>query len=244
VLPLAWSYDVVGPVARTVQDCGRLLEVLAGRPFTREAHRLEDVGVGLVAELTGERCEPYVERALDDAAAELARLGARVERFELPAARHAGAVHYPIQMAEAAAVHGPRLQEVASRSAPDVCHRLVAGRLLPAATVLAAARARRLLVDETHAAMERARVDVLLAPATPTTAPRRDAETVEVRGRQVPLRSALLSAVLPFSQLPGPTLSLPLGEHERLPFGMQLSGRPGTDELVLRVGMAHEAARA
>jgi Asp-tRNA(Asn)/Glu-tRNA(Gln) amidotransferase A subunit family amidase len=146
-------------------------------------------------------------------------------------------------MAEAAAVHGARLNEIATRSAPDVRDRLVAGRLLPADIVLTAARARRRLVDETHAAMERARVEVLLAPATPTTAPRRDADTVEIRGRAVPLRSALLSAVLPFSQLPGPTLSLPLGEHERLPFGMQLSARPGTEELVLRVGMAWEAAR-
>jgi aspartyl-tRNA(Asn)/glutamyl-tRNA(Gln) amidotransferase subunit A len=226
-----------------VQDCGRLLEVLAGRPFPREARRLEGLGIGLVAELAADRCEPYVERALQDAAAGLRELGARVEPFELPVARRAGAVHYPIQMAEAAAVHGSRLGEIASRCAPDVRERLVAGRLLPADTVLAAARARRLLVDRTHAAMDEARVDLLLAPATPAVAPRHDADTVEVRGRAVPMRSALLSAVLPFSQLPGPTLSLPLGEHERLPFGMQLSGRPGTEELVLRAGMAWEAAR-
>ena len=65
---------------------------------------------------------------------------------------------------------------------------------------------------------------------------------MDVRGRPVPLRAALTSLVLPASQLPGPTLALPLGEHEGLPFGMQLTGRPGTEPLVLRAGVAYEAA--
>jgi aspartyl-tRNA(Asn)/glutamyl-tRNA(Gln) amidotransferase subunit A len=125
-----------------------------------------------------------------------------------------------------------------------VRERLVAGRLLDATTVLTAARARRVLVDEVHAAMDRERVDALLAPTTPTVAPRLDAEEVEVRGRAVPLRAALTSLVLPLSQLPGPTLALPLGEHRGLPFGMQLAARPGGEALVLRVGGAYEAAGA
>jgi aspartyl-tRNA(Asn)/glutamyl-tRNA(Gln) amidotransferase subunit A len=245
IVPLSWSYDVPGPVARTVADCGLLLEALAGRPFTPAAtRRLDDLRLGLVPELAGERCEPYVEAALDAAAQAFAALGARVVRLPLPLLAHAGAAHNPVQMAEAAAAHRARFAELAPDCAPAVRERLVAGRLLDATTVLTAARARRVLVDAVHAAMDRERVDALLAPTTPTVAPRLDAEGVEVRGRAVPLRAALTSLVLPLSQLPGPTLALPLGEHQGLPFGMQLAARPGAEALVLRLGGAYEAAAA
>jgi Asp-tRNA(Asn)/Glu-tRNA(Gln) amidotransferase A subunit family amidase len=145
-------------------------------------------------------------------------------------------------MAEVAAVHRHHLAELAPRCAPDVRQRLLAGALVPAATALTAARARRALVDATHDTMDRERLDLLLAPTTPGVAPPLDAETMDVRGRPVPLRAALTSLVPPASQLPGPTLALPLGEHEGLPFGMQLTGRPGTEPLVLRAGVAYEAA--
>jgi len=242
VLPLAWSYDVVGPVARTVADCALLLEVLLDRPLARSAHRLDGLGVGVVAELSGDRCQPYVEAAMETAAGVLRRLGARVRTVSLPLLAHARDAHNPVQMAEAAAVHRHHLAELAPRCAPDVRQRLLAGALVPAATALTAARARRALVDATHATMDRERLDLLLAPTTPGVAPPLDAETMDVRGRPVPLRAALTSLVLPASQLPGPTLALPLGEHEGLPFGMQLTGRPGTEPLVLRAGVAYEAA--
>jgi aspartyl-tRNA(Asn)/glutamyl-tRNA(Gln) amidotransferase subunit A len=202
------------------------------------------VGVGVVEELAGDRCEPYVERALDSFAGVLRGLGARVTPVSLPLLRRASDVHNTIQMAEAAAVHGPALGEVTAGCAPDVRERLAAGGLLPAAAVLTAARARRLLVEEAYAAMERARLDVLLAPTAPTMAPRRDAETVKVRRRQVPLRAALTSLVLPLSQLPGPALALPAGQHDELPLGVQLAARPHAEDLVLRVGGAYEAATA
>jgi aspartyl-tRNA(Asn)/glutamyl-tRNA(Gln) amidotransferase subunit A len=196
----------------------------------------------VVAELSGDRCQPYGEAALETAAGVLRRLGARVRTVSLPLLAHARDAHNPVQMAEAATVHRHHLAELAPRCASDVRQRLLAGALVPAATALTAARARRSLVDAVHAAMDCERLDLLLAPTTPGVALPLDAETMDVRGRAVPLRAALTSLVLPASQLPGPTLALPLGEHEDLPFGMQLTGRPGTEPLVLRAGVAYEAA--
>jgi aspartyl-tRNA(Asn)/glutamyl-tRNA(Gln) amidotransferase subunit A len=243
VLPLSWSYDTVGPVARSVADCGLLLEALAGRPLARgAAHRLDGLRIGLLEELCGERCEPYVQAALESAAAAFRELGAAVVPVSLPLLRRAGAIHNPIQLAEAAAVHAERFPELLARCAPDVRARLLAGSRLAATTVLTAARARRVLVDELHSTLDRERLDALLAPTTPAVAPRRDAETLEVRGRAVPLRAALTSLVLPLSQPPGPTLALPLGEHQGLPFGMQLHARPGAEPALLRLGGAYEAA--
>ena len=51
-------------------------------------------------------------------------------------------------------------------------------------------------IDPRHADVPSAKFDALLTPATPVTAPRRDAATVTIGDREVPVRAALLSMTL------------------------------------------------
>jgi aspartyl-tRNA(Asn)/glutamyl-tRNA(Gln) amidotransferase subunit A len=74
--------------------------------------------------------------------------------------------------------------------------------------------------------------DALLAPAAAAVAPPREAEQVEVAAGPVAVRDALLSCVVPFSQVPVPAVSVPL-PGPGLPIGAQLVGRPGADEALL-----------
>lgn len=76
VVPLAWSYDVVGPPARSAEDAGLLLEVLADRRFEiRTAVR--GVRLGVLEQLL-EPAEPYIGAGVTDAAAHLEAMGAEV----------------------------------------------------------------------------------------------------------------------------------------------------------------------
>ncbi len=53
----------------------------------------------------------------------------------------------------------------------------------------------------------------------------------------------LLRNTAPFSLLFWPSVSVPCGfTIEGLPVGLQISGRPGADELVLRLARAYEQA--
>src|SRR4051794_28778180 len=238
VVPLSWSYDSVGPMARTVPDAALLLSAMAGRPVEPEPPRVEGraaVGrplsglrVGVVEEFV-DACEPYVAEGFRAALAELRALGAQTEPVVFEYLHHVPTIHRVVQMAEAATVHAEWFAGQAPRYAPDVRTRLETGRLLPARVYLQAQRARHLVVREVESVMDRQRLDALAAPTTPTTAPRRGADTLRIAGADQPVRRALMSLVVGLTESGGPVLALPVGEHEGLPFGMQLAGRPGAE---------------
>jgi aspartyl-tRNA(Asn)/glutamyl-tRNA(Gln) amidotransferase subunit A len=75
-------------------------------------------------------------------------------------------------------------------------------------------------------------------------APRIADEKIVVRGERRPARVALLSCVMPFSQLDGPSVSVPFGGRDGLPVGLQVIGRPHDEDGVLRIAMAAEAGRS
>jgi Asp-tRNA(Asn)/Glu-tRNA(Gln) amidotransferase A subunit family amidase len=49
---------------------------------------------------------------------------------------------------------------------------------------------------------------------------------------------------MPFSQLDGPSVSVPIGGRDGLPVGLQVIGRPHDEDGVLRIAMAAEAGRS
>jgi Asp-tRNA(Asn)/Glu-tRNA(Gln) amidotransferase A subunit family amidase len=57
VVPVAWTLDTVGPLARTAEECGRLLEIMAGKPLPA---RDGDLRIGAVTSLfeQARRCRP------------------------------------------------------------------------------------------------------------------------------------------------------------------------------------------
>src|SRR4029078_4243671 len=115
MVALAWSYDVVGPVARTVEDTAILWSVLAGGEAERRDTRLPRVGI--LDELLAGTAHPVSEAvrklavALDAQLVELEQLShseavprgaALVETKHLA---HAEAVHTIVFTCEASAYH-------------------------------------------------------------------------------------------------------------------------------------------
>ena len=239
VVPLAWSYDVVGPVARTVEDAALVLGALAGGNGELTEVPLQGRRIGLVAGFL-ERCPDWMADAVRAAVAILEGEGAEVREVELPMQEHVVAIHQAIQFAEAASAHSGWVGEQRELYEPGVRDRLEAGALISAADYLNAQRARRLLMEETWRAT--GGFDAILAPATPVVAQPLDAETVEVAGEQVPQRVALLSFTVPLNQLGTPVVVVPLGEREGLPFGLQIMGRAGEDRELLGLAAAYRRA--
>src|SRR5690606_11608469 len=104
IVPLSATRDVGGPMARTVEDAVRVLDVIAGTdpadPVTREADarrpasyldvlgsaRLDGVGIGVVGQIARtETADPEVLARFDEALEDLRALGARVvDDFRIP----------------------------------------------------------------------------------------------------------------------------------------------------------------
>jgi aspartyl-tRNA(Asn)/glutamyl-tRNA(Gln) amidotransferase subunit A len=244
VVPLAWSFDVAGPVARTAEDCALLLAVLQDRPVAPPDPSPAGLRVGLLAELLSDYSEPHVAAGLEHAADVLRAHGAQVVEVRPRDLHLAPAVFRTVQLVEAARAHARWFNRQRERYAPRVRDLLECGRLLPGDAYVAAQQARRVLVDEVAGTVREHRLDALLAPATPTTAPRRDAATVTIGDHEVPVRAALLSMTAPISLLGGPAAVVPAGTHEGMPFGAQIAAHPGAEATVLRIATALEQGRA
>jgi aspartyl-tRNA(Asn)/glutamyl-tRNA(Gln) amidotransferase subunit A len=251
VVPLSWSYDTVGPLTRTVEDAAIMLGVLAGHDPsdpTSSDRPVPDYGrpddadlrglrLGLAEELI-ELAAPEVAGGVREAARRLSSLGAEIVELRFERLRDAPAIHRVVQIAEPAQVHAPWFEEQRDRYAEPVRRLLEAGFLIPATRYLAAQQARRLLIDDVSSSM--AGLDALLAPATPVPAPSREVSAVVIGDQSTGLTAALLSCVLPISQLGWPALSVPIGSEDGLPFGAQVVGRPYEEALLLRIAAVIE----
>jgi len=255
-VPLSWSLDHTGPMARTVEDCALILQAIAGhdpqdpgsapvpvpsyRRFLRRGVRGLRIG-----RLTGDYfrgVDPEVDRAVTDALRTLEGLGAVVEEVSLPEAEVANAVNYIILSSEASAYHLGRLREDPSQFGADVRERLVMGALLPATAYVRARRARLGVRRAFLRLLER--VDLLALPTTPIPAHRLDEEAVEVGGRRMDVRSWATRFTAMFNLTGLPALSVPCGRTAQgLPVGLQLVGRPFEEGILLQAGHAYEQAR-
>jgi aspartyl-tRNA(Asn)/glutamyl-tRNA(Gln) amidotransferase subunit A len=216
--PLAPSFDVVGPLASSVEGCEELLAALApGFASNTLLQALEELEVG-VAWL--DLAEPLVRERVSEAASHFPRR--RTIDFPLAPANRADF------MREAADVHRPLFPGNEDLYGENVRGKIERCLAVSDAEVAAAERERAEYHERAAAALDG--LDLLVAPTVPLVAPPADGEELELRG-------VATSLTYPASALGWPALALPCGDAELgLPASVQLLGRAGADALVLAAG--------
>jgi aspartyl-tRNA(Asn)/glutamyl-tRNA(Gln) amidotransferase subunit A len=253
-LPLAWSLDHPGPLARSVPDCALMLQAIAG-PDPRDPSASHEPVPDYSADLEGgvqglrlgvprdhffETVEPEVVRLVREAIAVLEGLGAHVEEVPLPHATHAQAAGNVIMSVEAANWHETWLRERPHDYGADVLQRIRGGLLVRATEYLQAQQLRSLVQADFAAAF--ARVDVILGPTMPLVAPE-IGKTFEPSGAfNMPPRSIANRLTVPCNLSGMPAASVPCGFSDGLPVGLQVMGPAFAEGVVLRVARAYEAA--
>jgi aspartyl-tRNA(Asn)/glutamyl-tRNA(Gln) amidotransferase subunit A len=238
VFPVSWTFDTVGPIARSAEDCALVLDAIAGTRTELEGG-VEGLRIGVVEALLA-RSDPQVAAATEAAIAQLASLGARAEPVVVPLLEEAGTIQQLVMLPEATNVHLPWLRTRLADYGPDVRARLLAGLLLPVTGYVTGLRLRRRYRAELAALFER--FDVLAAPEMPVVAPRIGEDTVTIRGETMPYRLSLITFNSPWSLAGVPAVSLPCGFVDGLPVGMALVGRPLGEETILRAAHAYQQA--
>jgi aspartyl-tRNA(Asn)/glutamyl-tRNA(Gln) amidotransferase subunit A len=252
VVPVASSFDTVGPIARTAEDCALLLETIAGPdpedpttvavPVPRYSEHLDGgvagLRIGVVRALfTGELIDSRIAETVESTLRELAGAGATLVDVELEWLEQYGVVQQCVMLQEAVAAHLPWLRERLDRYGEDVRARLLTGLFLPPTAYVLGQKARRLAT----AAFERsiAGVDLLATPTLPVLPPRIGEETVELAdGSRIPYRLTVIPYNSSWSCVGAPVISVPAGFVEGLPVGLALAGRRFDDATVLRAAHA------
>jgi Asp-tRNA(Asn)/Glu-tRNA(Gln) amidotransferase A subunit family amidase len=215
VVPVAWTLDAVGPLARTPAECRHALELMAARDLPTETPKR----IGLVTSLF-ERADPAVAAVCEEAA----RAFGDAEPVELPLLDEIATITQLVMLPEAATVHLHWLRTKLADYGPDVRARALAGLLLPSTAYVTGLRARnwvRSLWEQ-----ELAEYDLLVAPAMPIVAPRFDAIPSDYRLLIMPYNS-------PASLLGLPVTVVPCGLVDGLPVALSLTGRVGEDGVTL-----------
>jgi aspartyl-tRNA(Asn)/glutamyl-tRNA(Gln) amidotransferase subunit A len=254
VVPVSWSFDHVGPIARTVEDAALLLGAIAGydpADYATVPVPVPDYTAGLALGVQGLRIgiprphffdllDAEVRAAVEAALVVLKDLGAELRDIELPLTASGTAGRGLVDMTEARLYHDATLRTRPHDLGADVLALL--SRDLPDGQALVAGlRACRALAEQMRARLEE--VDVLATPTVPVVAPRIGETTLTVDGQRIALLAALLRCVSPFSATHLPALSVPCGfTAAGLPIGLQIAGRPFGEATVLRIGHAYEQA--
>jgi aspartyl-tRNA(Asn)/glutamyl-tRNA(Gln) amidotransferase subunit A len=253
VVPVAPSFDTVGPIARTAEDCALLLAAIAGHDSADPTSLDEPVPpygellgkgvrglrVGVVTSLV-EGADPRIAEAVEAALAELGSLGAELVPVEVPLLEQAGTIQQAMQFPEATEVHMEWLRTRLADYDPDVRARLLVGLFVTPEAREAGKRAREAARDGIRRVFDR--VELLAAPTMPVLPPRIGSETVELRGRETLYRLALIPYNSPWSLVGAPVASVPCGFVDGLPVGLALVGPPFAEATVL--GAAHAFQQA
>src|SRR5919109_887111 len=240
IIPLSWSLDHAGPMARTVTDTAMLLQTIAG-PDARDASAstqpvpdyqaalrpdLPDVHIGVPSTYFFENGDPEVIAAVRAAIDAMPPLGAVVRPVELPHAWLGPAASWAIAYSESFAFHRGNFFARPRDYTPAFFHKIAGAAFLTAEERVTARRLRQVIPAEFLTALQG--VDIIIVPTT--------AYPAYPIGRASP-QGDMRSLTRSVSLTGLPALAVPCGfTRAGLPVSVQVIGRAWEENTVLRVG--------
>lgn len=260
VVPLAWSLDHVGPIARTVEDVSLMFQAIAGfdardpasraTPVSLLSHPLlananvDGLRVGIPKNYYSDRVAEPVANAVRQAAVYLRQRGATLVEVDIPLADYLIPTQWGLMVAESASVHARNIRRDATLYGEDVRTLLETGQLLPATDYLKAQRARQFITAHWQTLF--AQIDIVLAPTVPQTAALVTEENfVWPDGSHESVAEAYVRFCAPANVTGLPALTVPYGKDPQgMPVGVQILGKGLDDATVLRVGRVIEEGQS
>jgi aspartyl-tRNA(Asn)/glutamyl-tRNA(Gln) amidotransferase subunit A len=245
--PLGYTYDHIGPMARSAQDCALMLAVMAGydasdpmcsprglvEPLGFEPPPLGGMRIGVDRSIEARfHVDPAIAGCLDDALASLADAGADIVDVAIPYYEALTAATSVGFLSEGCAYHAADLQSRWAEYGRPTRLTLARGAFISSGDYAQAQRVRRVGSAAMSALFETC--DVVVTPTAGVGALTLDGLDFE---------SVMDSVFTPVWNAVGyPAISVPMGfTAGGLPLGMQIAAGPFCDATALNVGMAYQA---
>src|SRR6478672_8645379 len=241
--PFVDAFDHLGPLARSAEDLALSFDAMQGwdpedpvctdrdiEPTEPTLHQGID---GLRIAIAGDYFAKGGEPECFEAVATVAKALGATRTIVLPNAAVARSAAYVITAMEGGQLHLPRLKARPQYFDPDTRERLMAGTLLPGSWYVKAQRFRRQYRAEVLKLFDE--VDIVLAPATPCTAPKLGQVMMKIAGVDLPVRASLGLFTQPISFIGLPVVAVPTRKSGAMPIGVQVIARPYNEAAALRV---------
>jgi len=252
VVPLAASLDTVGVLAQSAWDIAALLQSITAHdksdittvdePVPNYLESLSapfpGARIGVVRQYFHEDVDPRVEENFEGFASNLREMGCTVGEANLGPVQEVYDKWLIIRRAEATAFHQGWLDSAPELYGADVRRLLEQGRDIRAVDYINAINSRPAIIERFSRSMEK--FDFLIAPTTSIAAPRIGQRATTINGKEVSVYSALNRLTLPFNYVGLPAASIPSGQVDGLPLGVQVVGKLFEESAVLRLIRAYE----
>jgi aspartyl-tRNA(Asn)/glutamyl-tRNA(Gln) amidotransferase subunit A len=248
-MPLSWTMDKIGPLCRTADDCGHVLQVIAGADhddpgsagksfyYTPEySRKMQELKVGFAAIDFEEWVEPSAKPDFVKALDVIRGMGLQLTPAKLP--------DFP---------YGPMVNTIISSEGSSVFEKLIAsgevnqladqkqiaglkaGLEIPAKDYLKAMRIRAIMQQAFRDLF--GEIDVLVTPTRLGPAPKISQPLDRPASDRPRPSDRGLTQLIPAANLAGlPGLSLPCGFAEGMPIAISLVGNPFSENTLLSIG--------
>lgn len=248
VVPLAPTYDHVGPMARTAEDCALMLDAIAaydswdphsstvqsGGYAESLADKTEKLRLGIPDQFFFDDLDPEVAAAFDEAIRMARSMASEIKSVSIPVD-----TDRTVHLYEAYKYHAKYLPGSADKYQTETLRRIMAGEKVTAdeyqgkkADLLELRRKAARIFDD----------DLILTPTVPVLPP----VIADLQAQSEQLRPAeivMLRNTRPFNVLGLPSISIPCGFSKGgLPISLQITGPAHEDAAVLRFAHAFQQA--
>ena len=245
--PFVPSLDHLGPFARNVRDLALSYDAMQGpdaddaacvarpvEPVTASlAQGIGDLRIAVAGGYFQQNLFPEAKEAV----ARVTKALYANKTVELPEVARARAAAFVITTTEGASLHLDRLRQRPHDFDPAMRDRLFAGALVPAVLVDRAQKFRRWYRARVLELFKS--VDVIIAPSTPSVAPKIGQMTFVLDGVEMLVRPNIGIHTQPISFIGLPVAAVPV-PLEPMPIGVQIIAAPWREDIALRVAYALE----
>ncbi|MGE5159052.1 MAG: amidase [Gemmatimonas sp.] len=238
-VPLSFSLDSYGPLARTVSCCAILDAVLADQPVTPLRPRpIKGMRLAVPTTIVLDELDDAVAQTFERALKTLSQLGAEIEHIELPEFLDAGPINSKggFAAAESYAWHRYLLASKGDVYDPRVSARILRGEGISAADYIDMLNARRSLISRVDARL--APYDALVLPTTANTPPR-IADLADDKAFTAANMRSLRNCSL-INLIDGCAISLPAHREGEVPVGFMVAASGGADRRIFEIAAAME----
>ncbi len=239
-VPLSFTLDSFGPLARTVACCAVLDAVLADEPVAPLQPRpMKGMRLAVPTTVALDELDDEVARTFERTLETLSRQGALIERIAVPEFLDVGMMNAKggFAAAESYAWHRYLIASHGDVYDPRVSSRITRGEAISAADYIDLLEARKSLIA--RSTMRLASHDALVMPTTAITPPR-IADLADdkafAKANLLSLRNCTL-----INMIDGCAISLPCHREGEAPVGLMLAASGGSDRRIFELAAAMEA---
>ena len=240
-VPLSFTLDSFGPLARTARCCAVLDAVLADEPIVALQPRpIRGMRLAVPTTLALDELDDEVAQSFERALENLSHQGALIERIAVPEFLDVGVMNTKggFAAAESYAWHRYLIASHGDVYDPRVSTRILRGESISAADYIDLVEARKSLIA--RAAARLAPYDALVMPTTANTPPV-IADLADDKAFAAANLRSLRNCTL-INMIDGCAISLPCHREGEVPVGLMLASSGGADRRILELAAAMEAA--